>query len=269
MEEEIRILCVDDEQNVLNAITRLLLDEDYTVLTARSGKEGLEILREAHVQLIIADYRMPGMNGIEFLREVREHWPDTIRIVLSGYADTGAIVGAINEGQIYKFIPKPWNDDELKVAISNALESYFLARRNAELTGELRQQYKELEKLLREKNESLELRASMVASHQNILDSISVGILGIDLSNVITQCNAAWEAISGETPCLSKHTEQVLPEHILRFIEEVKQKGKAIEKCEINGSMCYMLGSYMSVNKQKGIIISLIREDDLFQAHSC
>lgn len=269
MEEEITILCVDDEQNVLNSIKRLLLDENYSLLTARSGEEGLEILRKTHVQLIIADYRMPGMNGIEFLREVREYWPDTIRIVLSGYADTAAIVGAINEGQIYKFIPKPWHDDELKVAISNALESYFLAKKNAELTDELRQQYKELEKLLREKNENLELRAAMVASHQNILDSMSVGILGIDLDNVIIRCNAKWEEISGDKPCLSKHIEQVLPEHILRFIEEVKQKGNAIEKCEINGSMCYMLGSYMSINKQQGLIISLIRENDLVQAHSC
>ena len=174
---------------------------------------------------------MPSMNGIEFLREVRAYWPDTIRIVLSGYADTTAIVQAINEGQIYKFIPKPWNDDELKIAISNALESYFLTKKNAQLAEELRQQYRELEKLLREKNENLELRASMLTAHQNILDSISVGILGIDLDNVIIQCNSKWKEISGDTPCLSTHAEHVLPEQILRFIEEVKQEGKTIEKC--------------------------------------
>ena len=173
MEEEIKILCVDDEPNVLNAIKRLLLDENYTVLTAGSGQEGLDILSKTHVQLIIADYRMPKMTGIEFLRQVREYWPDTIRIVLSGYADTASIVAAINEGQIYKFIPKPWNDDELKIAISNALESHFLAKKNRQLTDELRQQYKELEKLLRDKNDNLELRAGMLSSHQNILDSIS------------------------------------------------------------------------------------------------
>jgi len=267
--DEIKILCVDDEPNVLNAINRLLLDENYTVLTARSGQEGLDILRKTHVQLIIADYRMPSMNGIEFLREVRTYWPDTIRIVLSGYADTTAIVEAINEGQIYKFIPKPWNDDELKIAISNALESYFLAKKNAQLAEELKQQYRELEKLLREKNENLELRASMLTAHQNILDSISVGILGIDLDNVIIQCNSKWKEISGETPCLSTHAERVLPEHILRFIEEVKQKGKSIDKCEINGAMCYMLGSYMSINRQKGVIISFIREIDLAQSKIC
>ncbi len=229
-----RVLCVDDEPNVLNAIKRLLMDEPYEVLTAGSGKEGLEVLKKNDVQLIIADYRMPGMTGIDFLRQVRDHWPDTIRIVLSGYADTAAIVGAINEGQIYKFIPKPWNDEELKIAISNALESYSLAIKNKELTEELKQQYKEMEKLLREKNEILELRVSMLTSHQNIMDSIPVGILGVDLENIVIQCNSKWAEISGQAGCIAADAEMVLPPHVFRFIEEVKQKGRAVEKCEIN-----------------------------------
>jgi len=88
VEEEIKILCVDDEPNVLNAINRLYLMKAIQYLRQESGQEGLDNLRKTHVQLIIADYRMPSMNGIEFLREVRAYWPDTIRIVLSGYADT-------------------------------------------------------------------------------------------------------------------------------------------------------------------------------------
>jgi two-component system NtrC family sensor kinase len=271
VEEEIKILCVDDEPNVLSAIKRLLLDEKYTILTAESGEEGLAILRNAKVQLIIADYRMPVMTGIEFLQEVRKYWPDTIRIVLSGYADTASIVEAINEGRIYKFIPKPWNDDELRIAISNALETYFFAKKNTQLTDELRKQHKELEKLLREKNENLELRARMVTAHQNILDSISVGFLGIDLDNDIIQCNVKWEQISGSNKghYLSRNADEVLPDQVLRFIEEVKQNSKASAKCEIYGTMCYMLGSYMLINKQKGIILSFIREDDISRARCC
>ncbi len=73
---------------------------------------------------------MPNMNGVEFLREVRTRWPDTVRIVLSGYADTASIVSAINEGEIYRFIPKPWNDDDLKVTIANAIERYHLLKKN-------------------------------------------------------------------------------------------------------------------------------------------
>src|SRR5664279_3494055 len=126
MEEQIRILLVDDEKNVLKALERTFLDEEYEILKASSGIDGLSILESVSpVQVVISDYRMPEMNGVDFLREVCKKWPDTVRIVLSGYADTASIVSAINEGEIYKFISKPWNDDELKVAIANALERYY------------------------------------------------------------------------------------------------------------------------------------------------
>ncbi|MEA2102015.1 MAG: response regulator, partial [Thermodesulfobacteriota bacterium] len=128
MGDEISILCVDDEENVLKSLKRIFMDEeDYTIFTAICGQDGLDILEETpDIQIIVADYRMPGMNGVEFLQKVYEKWPDTIRIVLSGYADTASIVDAINKGHIYKFIPKPWNDDELMVTISNAIDRYLL-----------------------------------------------------------------------------------------------------------------------------------------------
>ena len=112
MEERARILCVDDEPNVLRALERMFLDEEYEILTAPSALEGLQALERIQpVQIVVSDYRMPAMNGVDFLREVCRRWPDTVRIVLSGYADTAAVVAAINDGEIYKFIPKPWNDD--------------------------------------------------------------------------------------------------------------------------------------------------------------
>src|SRR6185369_152755 len=126
-EEPVKILCVDDERNVLRALERIFLDDDYEIVLAGSGDEGLKIMEESGpFQVVISDYRMPAMNGVEFLRVVYERCPETVRIVLSGYADTGAIVAAINDGHIYKFIPKPWNDDELRVTIQNCLERYFL-----------------------------------------------------------------------------------------------------------------------------------------------
>ena len=145
MDTTLRILCVDDEENVLRALKRLFLDNEYEVLSAASGTDGLAILRStAPVQVILSDYRMPGMNGVEFLREVCAHWPHTVRIVLSGYADTSSVVSAINEGQIYKFIPKPWNDDELKVTIANAFERYALHQQNLHLAQELKKRNEEL-----------------------------------------------------------------------------------------------------------------------------
>ena len=128
MTENVTILCVDDEANVLKSLKRLFLDEDYEILTAESGSEGLVLLeqRQQPVQVVISDYRMPEMDGVAFFKEVHDRWPDTVRIVLSGYADTAAVVAAINEGQVYRFIPKPWNDDELKVTIAKAVDLYFL-----------------------------------------------------------------------------------------------------------------------------------------------
>ena len=114
------------------------MDSSYEILTADSGEKGLIVLEQtSQIQVVMSDYRMSGMNGVDFLREVCKKWPDTVRIVLSGYADTASVVAAINEGEIYKFIPKPWNDDEIKVTISNAVERYMLHKSNQELTKRL------------------------------------------------------------------------------------------------------------------------------------
>lgn len=130
MNEEIKILCVDDEKNILRSLKRLFLDCNYEIITALSGSEGLEILNNTDtVQIVISDYRMPQMNGIDFLQEVYRSWPDTVRIVLSGFADMSAIVDAINEGHIYQLIAKPWDDEKLKATISKALDHYFMQQK--------------------------------------------------------------------------------------------------------------------------------------------
>lgn len=138
MATAIKLLCVDDERNVLRALERIFMDEDYDILTAASGEEGLALFAaNPDIQVVISDYRMPGMNGVEFLRQVCEKYPDTVRIVLSGYADTSAVVAAINEGQIYKFVSKPWSDEELRQTVAKAVESFALHQQNQALVSEL------------------------------------------------------------------------------------------------------------------------------------
>jgi len=107
------VLCVDDEPHILNALQRLLRKEDFQVVTARDVEEGLAVLASRPVQLVISDQRMPGMTGVEFLQKVKELFPDAVRVILSGYADVGVIVDSINKGEIYRFLTKPWNDEEL------------------------------------------------------------------------------------------------------------------------------------------------------------
>jgi two-component system NtrC family sensor kinase len=188
--DPIKILCVDDERNVLRALERIFLDDDYEIVIAGSGEEGLQIMEESGpFQVVISDYRMPVMNGVEFLKSVYERWPDTVRIVLSGYADAGAIVAAINEGHIYRFIPKPWNDDELRVTLQNCLERYFLQRKNRELLEELGAANQALEEKVQQRTEQLEIRNRALEFSQTLLGNLPVGVAGIDSNGMIAYCN--------------------------------------------------------------------------------
>lgn len=268
---EAKVLCVDDEPSVLSALKRVFMDEDYTFLTAQSGKEGIDILKTEDPQIIISDYRMPEMNGIDFLRQVRDIKPETVRIVLSGYADTASIVEAINEGQIYKFIPKPWNDDEIKVTVANALERYHLYKRNIELTSELQTKNAELEKLnaelqklLDEKIMHLNFRDEILIKHQNILDSLPVGILGIDLNGMAVLMNRKWSKITGDKMCpLGENIDNKTPDELLNFVNDLKIKETHSTKTILCGVKGNLSGRQMDIKDgQQGIIIVFSPEED-------
>ena len=142
-----RLLFVDDEPGILKALTRVFRQENYAVVTAGSAAEGLQRLAEAETHLVISDFMMPVMNGAEFLREVKARSPETIRIMLTGHANTDAVMGAINEGAVYKFILKPWNDDDLRVTVALALERFDLIERNRTLKSENEKKTKEISAL--------------------------------------------------------------------------------------------------------------------------
>lgn len=130
-EEQRTLLLVDDEEHMLNALYRALRQEGYRVLRATDPVQALDLLAVNRVGVIISDQRMPQMTGTEFLRRVRAIHPDTIRIVLSGYIDLQVITDAINEGAIYKFLTKPWDDDELRVAVREGFERYAQIQESA------------------------------------------------------------------------------------------------------------------------------------------
>jgi len=115
------ILCVDDEEAILRCLVRLL-EADYTVLTAGNGEEGLKVLSQNTVDLIITDQRMPVMDGSWFLRAVKKQYPGIMSIMLSGYSDFDALVRALNEGEVFQFLTKPWDNDVLKDLIARAIE---------------------------------------------------------------------------------------------------------------------------------------------------
>jgi len=142
--EIMKILFVDDEENVLRALKRLFMDEPYEVFTAQSGKEALEKLGQRHFSVIVSDQRMPEMSGSEFLARARELQPDAVRIVLTGYADVQAAIEAINKGGAYRYITKPWNDNDLVLVVRNAVETYNMQQENRRLTELTRRQNEEL-----------------------------------------------------------------------------------------------------------------------------
>ena len=132
-EQGFNLLFVDDEESVLHALRRIFLEENYQIFTASSGDKALAIMEKAKVHLVISDHRMPAMTGAELLKEIKTRWPETIRIMLTGYADVQSIMGAVKEGAVYKFITKPWNDEDLRLTVSLALQQYVLMQENRKL----------------------------------------------------------------------------------------------------------------------------------------
>ncbi len=116
---KLRVLFVDDDERVLNAL-RALFREPFEVVTAESGAAALELLKANPVQIVVSDQRMPGMTGVELLREIRKSAPRTVRILLTGYSDLAAMVGSINEGEVFRFVKKPWDNDEIQDVMKEA-----------------------------------------------------------------------------------------------------------------------------------------------------
>jgi FixJ family two-component response regulator len=200
-----QILIVDDEANVLTALRRMLHREPYQVHTANTAEEAFELLREKEVSLIISDYRMPSMNGVTFLQQAKELQPDSVRIILSGFADIGAIIDAVNRGEIFKFIAKPWNDDELKMTISLSLEHWQLLKRNKELSGELLAKNQELQSLndnleaeIARRSRDLFLKDRRYLLSQFIVEHTPAALFGIDSSGMIALANYNTETVIGK-----------------------------------------------------------------------
>ncbi|OOY19818.1 sigma-54-dependent Fis family transcriptional regulator [Thioclava sp. DLFJ5-1] len=131
------ILLVDDEPHSLQAM-KMALEDEFEILTAPGAEEAMAVLEEEWVQVIFCDQRMPGRSGVDFLTEVRERWPETVRIVITGYTDSASMVAAINDAGIHQFIAKPWHPEQLLTVARNAARMFQLSRENERLTLEMR-----------------------------------------------------------------------------------------------------------------------------------
>ena len=144
---QVTLLFVDDEQHILNALNRLVRGEGYRVIMSTDPKEALEIVKSEPVDIVISDHLMPGMDGIEFLTKVRELKPTTLRMILTGHAQLDMAIDAINKGQVYKFMTKPWDDASLLQDIRMAARIVTLQAQNRELQAAVERQARLLEEM--------------------------------------------------------------------------------------------------------------------------
>ena len=132
-----KVLIVDDELSVLSSLERSLRKENYEVLSAQSGSQALEVLGDYKVAVILSDINMPGMDGIEFISKAADISPDSVKMILSGYADIDLVMDSINKGHVWRYLTKPWQPEDVRVAIDNALGMYGVQAERESLLAQL------------------------------------------------------------------------------------------------------------------------------------
>ena len=214
------LLLVDDEANILTALKRLFRRDNCTILTAGSGEEGLDMLAQHKVGVIVSDQRMPGMTGVEFLSRVKDMYPETVRMVLSGYTELNSVTDAVNKGAIYKFLTKPWDDTQLRSHVEEAFQRKEMADENLRLTRELltanfalAEANRRLEEVLRQQQQRIISDEISLDVVHEALRNIPIPVLGLDEEEMIVFVNDAAEALfRKEGTVLGLDANTVMPE---------------------------------------------------------
>jgi len=266
------LLLVDDEPNIVSALKRTLRRDGYSILTASSAEEGLSLLAGNKIGVIISDQRMPHMTGADFLRKVKALYPKTLRLVLSGYTELESVTSAINEGAIYKFLTKPWDDDQLRDNIREAFEYYEMEQENQRLTRELQQSNDELfrlnqtlEQQVMQKTREIVHNINMLEISQEILEHLPVAIIGIDEYDMIAASNRLADELfrTHHGGCLlGLQASDCLPEMLWLALQQTPSASAT----EFNGGVLHLEnGNVMQVwvspmgdlSRSKGTIIVL------------
>jgi diguanylate cyclase (GGDEF)-like protein len=268
-----RLLLVDDEQNIVSALKRLLRPDQYQIYTANSGQQGLDVLAQHAVDVIVSDQRMPGMLGADFLRKARQLYPDTIRIMLSGYTELQSVTDAVNEGAIYKFLTKPWEDELLRGHIAEAFRLKEIADENLRLNLEVRTANQELalanrrmEQLLQEKQRQISRDEISLNVARELLQHLPLAIIGMDDDGMIAFINGAADQLFQRSGALlGNEASLVLPQ---LFPEDAAplpslHQGHRRHQARIDGQpytvLLYPMGEH---SHSRGSLIVLSKSED-------
>lgn len=231
------LLLVDDETHILSSLKRLLRRDGYTIATAASAAEGLQRLAECEVDVIVSDQRMPGLTGVEFLRRAKDLYPNTIRMVLSGYTELQSIIDAINEGAIYKFLTKPWDDGLLRGHVAEAFRQKEMADENRRLARQVEAANanyqalnQRLEALLAQQRSEAELLALVASSARDALEGFPGAVVIVDGDGTLAFVNAeARELLPGVAAELGAPAVDVLPDCMTWTDWDARGAGSVLE----------------------------------------
>ncbi len=263
------LLLVDDEHNILSALKRLLRRDGYHILTANSAQEGLEVLARNQVDVILSDQRMPGMNGVEFLRTAKITYPDTVRIVLSGYTELQSVTDAINEGAVYRFLTKPWEDQQLRDHIEEAFQHKEMADENRRLNLQVRTANhslatanRQLEEVLTQQRQQIIRDEASLDIVREALQQVPLPVIGLDEDNMVAFANDAAHALfENAGPILGSDATQLMPE----LLHATQDSGKD-ERCtvELQGARFKVVARSMGHGSQsRGKLMTLTQDIQL------
>ena len=259
------LLLVDDEAEIVTALERLLRRDGYRVLTACGARDGLELLAKNNVGVIISDQCMPEMTGVEFFKRVKELHPETVRIVLSDHTELQTVTDAINEGAVYKFLVKPWDDELLRANVRGAFRHQELAWENEHLSGELKAANAQLsgvnhklQQLLSEKSQQAQQDEISLKIAQESMHHIPLAVVGVDGDGMVALANARAEAMFGNgVPLLGS----LVGETLLAGCFTEAAAGKT-EVAEVGGRrfsvLCQPLGN---ASRARGRLLMLVPQD--------
>jgi class 3 adenylate cyclase len=225
-EHEFNVLYVDDEINNLNSF-RAALRRHYNVFTAESGEEGIDIISKNDIHVVVTDQRMPNMTGVQFLQHIPTE-QDNIRIILTGFSDIESIIEAINTGKVYRYITKPWDKEELKITIDNAVETVMLRRSNKKLISELQANNEHLEEKVRNRTLEVERQKELIEAAKVQSDALLLNILPDEIAEELKRFGRSYARKHNQVSVLfadikgfTHVAETLSPEKLVTALDEV------------------------------------------------